>query len=70
MTIFRISLFAMISALFVVGGAGKGIADQAACLKHCGKKYCVYSTSGGGGGAGKCSAEYSSCANKCKAKNK
>ena len=71
MTIFRIYLFAMISALLVLGGPGRGVADPAACLKHCEKKYCIYSSnSSGGGGAGKCSAEYSNCASKCKGKNK
>jgi hypothetical protein len=65
MTILRISLIAMISALFIFGGSrgadasarisgycseaysqcakpceGKNPTAQAACLKHCKKKYC------------------------------
>jgi hypothetical protein len=68
MTILRIYLFAMISALFVFGGTWEAFAAQTACLKHCEKKYCV--TSSGGAGAGKCSEGYSKCAKSCEGKNR
>ena len=68
MMVLRTCLFAMISALFVFGGTWEAVAAQAACLKHCEKKYCVYGQGGGGTPIGKCTEGYAKCAKACEGK--